>query len=302
MTELLPGVVSSGTARAAALGRPTAGKTGTTIVEQGRLVHRLLERPHHRRLDGPRRQSRVARPFRRPGAGARLPRFDDPRRRQPAGRAVPDRRPGARLATAGPTMQLLEVAPPDDEPSEPSFVDQDGNPIEQTQPDDESIRRWTTTAARPEEAVRRGISGRGLLAGLTGGRPCAARRHDAAARRAPGADRHRAAARHEGVEFRPVIEVDEMRHLVRDGRAADEIGGEDQPPAVADRRRCSSSSPSARPDRRRRPAPAVTPAFAGEFARLGAQQRPTPRPSASAAAAAQALGRTADQQAPVFEA
>ena len=55
MTDLLQSAVLSGTGRAAQIGRPVAGKTGTTTLQQGRLVHRLLERPDDRRVDGPRR-------------------------------------------------------------------------------------------------------------------------------------------------------------------------------------------------------------------------------------------------------
>ena len=55
MTDLLQSAVLTGTGRAAQIGRPVAGKTGTTTLQQGRLVHRLFERPHHRRVDGPRR-------------------------------------------------------------------------------------------------------------------------------------------------------------------------------------------------------------------------------------------------------
>ena len=105
MTDLLQAVVDTGTGRAAAARPPDRGQDRHHHVEQGRLVHRLFERAHHRRLDGPRRQPRAARPRRRPRAGARLPRFHGPRRRQPAGRAVRDRRRGARLADARATTR-----------------------------------------------------------------------------------------------------------------------------------------------------------------------------------------------------
>ena len=55
MTDLLQSAVLTGTGRAAQIGRPVAGKTGTTTLEQGRLVHRLFQRADHRRMDGPRR-------------------------------------------------------------------------------------------------------------------------------------------------------------------------------------------------------------------------------------------------------
>ena len=86
----------------------------------------------------------------------------------------------------------------------------------------------------------------------------------------------------QGMEIRAVIQVDEMRDLVRDGRPADEFGREDQPPAVADRAARSSSCPSARPDRRRRPATTMTPALRRKLAGLAVEQRRAPAPSASA--------------------
>ena len=64
-----------------------------------------------------------------------------------------------------------------------------------------------------------------------------------------------------------------MRDLVRDGRAADEVGREDQPPAVADRAARSSSCPSARPDRRRRPRRRATPALAANSRVSRVEQR-----------------------------
>ena len=98
MTDMLAGVVQRGTARAADLGRPTAGKTGTTTssadawfvgFSSGLTTGVWMGR------DNNRADSRL---FGRPGAGPHLPRFHDPRRRPPAGRAVRDRRAGARLA------------------------------------------------------------------------------------------------------------------------------------------------------------------------------------------------------------
>ena len=101
MTELLQGVVEHGTGRDAALGRPTAGKTGTTSSNKdgwfigfssGLTTGVWMGRDDNRALPGP---------DRRPCPGPRLPRSDDPRRRQPAGRAVPDRRQRPRMGGAG---------------------------------------------------------------------------------------------------------------------------------------------------------------------------------------------------------
>ena len=50
--------------------------------------------------------------------------------------------------------------------------------------------------------------------------------------------------RDQRVEIRAVIEVDEMRHLMRDGGAAHEVGREDQPPAVADRALARAAAPA----------------------------------------------------------
>ena len=54
ITDLLQTAVATGTGRAAQIGRPVAGKTGTTSQQQGWLVRGLFQRHHHRRMDGPR--------------------------------------------------------------------------------------------------------------------------------------------------------------------------------------------------------------------------------------------------------
>ena len=53
-----------------------------------------------------------------------------------------------------------------------------------------------------------------------------------------------------------------MGDLVRDGRPAHEVGGEDQPPAVADRARGRAAAPARHRIADRRPAHAMTPALA----------------------------------------
>ena len=98
MTDLLQSAVLSGTGRAAQIGRPVAGKTGTTTLEQGWLVHRLFERADHRRVDGPRRREAGRRPSGRHRARPRVPRLHERRGGQPPGRAVRDAGADARLA------------------------------------------------------------------------------------------------------------------------------------------------------------------------------------------------------------
>ena len=71
-------------------------------------------------------------------------------------------------------------------------------------------------------------------------------------------------------------------------------GREDQPPAVADRARSTRSCPSARADRRPRPALTVTPALRGIFARSRRSAAAAPRASASLDAARDRLARAAD--------
>ena len=52
MTDLLQSAVLSGTGRAAQIGRPVAGKTGTTWSNKDGWFMGIFERPHHWRLDG----------------------------------------------------------------------------------------------------------------------------------------------------------------------------------------------------------------------------------------------------------
>ena len=146
-------------------------------------------------------------------------------------------------------------APPDDQP----LVDADGNPIEQPPP------RATRPGRRPDDAIppdeeeiaARTSTGRRHRAAATTATPRRGRqlrrlaRADAVEGGAlalqPGPRRPRIGAeqlRDQGVEFRAVIEVDEMRDLVRDGGAADEVRREDQPPAVADRAPARAAAPA----------------------------------------------------------
>ena len=263
------------------------------LVEQGRLVHRLFQRPHHRRLDGPRRQPRDSRLLRRPSAGAHLPRLHDPRRRPPPGRAVRDRRAGAGLAdrrrrehdAGGGAARTIRR----------QLVDPDGGPIE-----DRSRRRTRTPMAatspgprsRCPKTIRKTTA---TSRPISRARPGAARRHDAAARPAPAAGPRPAAAR-------PARGNRARGSYARGARphAPPSRGGRNPAPGSAascsGSCRCSSSCPSAKPDRRRRSEPPTTPASMAnsrvsaleQRARLGLQPALHP--------AAEALGRAADQQ------
>jgi penicillin-binding protein 1A len=147
MTELLQGVVEHGTGRAAQLGRPTAGKTGTTTSNKdgwfigfssGLTTGVWMGRDDNRALPGL--------------SGGRAPAsaFHDFMARAVANRPV------EQFATdvAGPEWQVDEgdnqlfLAPPDDAP----LVDEDGNPIEQAPPpQDDRPRRGPDEAIQPEE-------------------------------------------------------------------------------------------------------------------------------------------------------
>ena len=110
MTDLLQGVVAHGTGQAAGLGRPTAGKTGTTTSNKdgwfigfssGLTTGVWMGRDDNRAL---------ARPRRRPRPGARLPRLHGPRRRQPDARGIRHRDGGARLADRAERGILVHAA------------------------------------------------------------------------------------------------------------------------------------------------------------------------------------------------
>ena len=97
MTDLLQSAVLSGTGRAAQIGRPVAGKTGTTTSNKdgwfigfssGLTTGVWMGRDDAQAGPGAAGRHR---------AGARFPRFHERRRGQPPGRAVRD--PGARCPT-----------------------------------------------------------------------------------------------------------------------------------------------------------------------------------------------------------
>ncbi len=148
MTELLQGVVEHGTGRAAQLGRPTAGKTGTTTSNKdgwfigfssGITTGVWMGRDDNRALPGL--------------SGGRAPAgaFHDYMARAVANRPV------EQFATdvTGPEWQVDEgdnqlfLAPPEDAP----LVDEDGNPVERAPPpeDDPGPRRGPDEAIAPEE-------------------------------------------------------------------------------------------------------------------------------------------------------
>ncbi|MGQ0589403.1 MAG: transglycosylase domain-containing protein [Sphingosinicella sp.] len=147
MTELLAGVVSNGTGRAADLGRPTAGKTGTTSSNKdgwfigfssGLTTAVWMGRDDNRALPGL--------------AGGRAPAraFHDFMVRAVAHRPV-EQFPTDAEAPDWPTGDNEEIffAPPEDGP----LVDIDGMPIEETPPADDEYDPYRRDAARPEDAV-----------------------------------------------------------------------------------------------------------------------------------------------------
>ena len=62
ITDLLQTAVATGTGRAAQIGRPVAGKTGTTSSNKDGWFLGFSSGDHHRRVDGPRRCQAGARP------------------------------------------------------------------------------------------------------------------------------------------------------------------------------------------------------------------------------------------------
>ena len=130
MTELLQGVVEHGTGRDAALGRPTAGKTGTTSSNKdgwfigfssGLTTGVWMGRDDNRALPG------------LTGGHAPARAFHDLMVRAVANRPVEQFQTsvdGPEWEVEGGDNALLEVAPPNDEP----FVDADGNPVERDAP------------------------------------------------------------------------------------------------------------------------------------------------------------------------
>ena len=258
MTDLLQGVVLHGTGRAADIGRPTAGKTGTTTSNKdgwfigfssGLTTGIWFGRDDNRALPGL--------------AGGRAPAraFHDFMVRAVANRPVE----AFTTDAAAPDWQSegdnqIWYAPPDDQP----LVDADGNPIEPGTPPPADNRPGDPDEATPpkdeqperldQEWLDRAIE-RPPRAPPRRGRP--ARRHSTsrAARRGgarrpraePGARRPRVGAEQGGdqrVEIRAVVEVDEVGDFVRDRRPADEVRRQDQPPAVADRARARAAAPA----------------------------------------------------------
>ncbi len=147
MTDMLAGVVSRGTARAADLGRPTAGKTGTTSSSKdawfigfssGLTTGVWMGRDDNRAIPG------------LSGGQAPARTFHDFMIRAVARRPV---EPFATDAQApdwptGEAENVFFEAPP---PDEGQLVGPDGGPIEQQQPYDEDP--YGRDVARPEEQV-----------------------------------------------------------------------------------------------------------------------------------------------------
>jgi penicillin-binding protein 1A len=146
MTELMLGVVEHGTGRGAALGRPTAGKTGTTTSNKdgwfigfssGLTTGVWMGRDDNRALPGL--------------SGGRAPAaaFHDLMIRAVANRPVEQFATDASTPDwQGEGDNEIWYAPPDDQP----YVDADGNPVERAPaPDDEAKQSGPDDATEPED-------------------------------------------------------------------------------------------------------------------------------------------------------
>ena len=98
MTDLLQTAVNTGTGKAAQIGRPVAGKTGTTTSNKDGWFLGFSSGLTTGVWMGRDDAARGARPAGRHRAGARLRRLHEGRRRQSPGRAVRDRGDAARMA------------------------------------------------------------------------------------------------------------------------------------------------------------------------------------------------------------
>ena len=327
MTDLLQAAVLTGTGRAAQIGRPVAGKTGTTSSNKdgwflgfssGLTTGVWMGRDDNKAIPGP---------AGRPGAGPRLPRFHGPRRRQPPGREFRHRGAAARMGghrarrgdlVRGARQWRCSSIPTATGPAGRSRrcrrATTSGRAAAATRtPEDRLDQDFIDRATDRDRGPRRERDRR---------EPRAARRRPRSAGRAPlrppgrsggvearaGAAMSRAGfgigaeqALDQAVEVGAVIHVDPVRDLVGDRRPPHPVGREDQPPAVADRRPPRSSSPSATAGRRPRPGSTLTPALAANSAvsaasdveRVAAKPAQQPR--------LEPLLRAADDQPPVLE-
>jgi len=150
MTDMLAAVVQRGTGRSADLGRPTAGKTGTTTssadawfvgFSSGLTTGVWMGRDNNRPIPGFSGGQAPARTFHDFMIRAVARRPVEP---FPTNAAAPD------WPTGDAENSLLEVVPPEGE--DPGrFVDPDGNPIERPPPEEDDP--YGRDAARPEDAM-----------------------------------------------------------------------------------------------------------------------------------------------------
>ena len=150
MTDMLAGVVSRGTARAADLGRPTAGKTGTTSrsadawfigFSSGITTGVWMGRDNNRPIPG------------LSGGQAPARTFHDFMIRAVARRPVEPFRTDAQAPdwpTGDAENNFLELSPEGQQQDEGRFVDQDGMPIDRQPPEDDP---YGQDSARPEDAI-----------------------------------------------------------------------------------------------------------------------------------------------------
>ena len=170
-STMLEGVVQRGTGTAVkAVGKPIAGKTGTTNDWQRRLVRRLHARPRRRRLCRLRRAASISARDETGGhrRGADLPRFHDRRAEGRAGDRIPHpaRACGctgsARHRAAGRSggePAICEAYKPGTEPGGPDAEPPTVGGLRAGAPALRTRRRWrrapTATALRPRQPRRR---------------------------------------------------------------------------------------------------------------------------------------------------
>jgi penicillin-binding protein 1A len=272
MTDLLQGVVTHGTGRNAALGRPTAGKTGTTSsnkdgwfigfssgITTGVWMGRDDSRPVGG-LQGGRAPAQAFHDFMIRAVANRpvenlVTNVDSPDIQQEPGNGLGDLAPFGEDAQPAPQPMPGDPAPPNGEPFEEPAQEPEPAPAPEPRQRERSLdKQWLDRALRrdpppyrPPPPIREGDRDRERKArARRGGRHQArgklSRPADPVERGAlafqPKPRRPRILAqklRDQGVELAAVVHVDEMRDFVRRSRAPNEGRRQDEPPAVADR-------------------------------------------------------------------
>ncbi len=283
MTDLLQTAVSTGTGKAAQIGRPVAGKTGTTTsnkdgwflgfssglttgVWMGRDDAKVVPG-----LQGGTAPARAFAAFMKPAVANRPVEAFETQVTLPEWQLEPDQESyfgepdnGLFVDEDGNPVEPGTAQPTD---PGPPLVDPDGNPLPPDQ--QERAARSARPEARPERLDQEWMD---QVLGRTPppGRPAPQRSpavppSDRPAERASGSAPNPVKRRAIGaqpcprscrvalvqlfdqrVEFRPVIHMDSVRDLMRDGGPPHEIGRQDQPPAIADRAARGATAPAPR--------------------------------------------------------